>query len=282
MLFKELEKFNINKYDQVHFILGKNPTKSARSPLLWNYCFKKLKLNSIFLPIDIKEKDIKKFITLFKKNKKFKSFLITNPYKEKILKYCDKSDVRVRLSGASNFVKKKRNKLFGYNTDCFGFYSAIKNILNKKFFFVYGYGGVGKAIVSELLSRKKKVFLFNRNKKKLTKLKKNRLVKIVKIEEFDYFLKKSEVFINATSVGNLSLKNNVPINDKQINYLKNKYIYDVNFKPKKTKLLHKAKHLKIQNQNGKSMNLYQAIEAFKFSYPKFSKTKIFNLLKSLN
>ena len=216
MLFKELVKFNTDKYNQIHFILGKSPTKSARSPLLWNYCFKKLKLNSIFLPIDIKEKDLKKFIIFFKKKKNFKSFLITNPYKEKILEYCNKFDKRVRLSGASNFVIKKKNKLFCYNTDCFGFYSAIKPILNKNFFLVYGYGGVGKAIVSELLSRNKKVFLFNRDKKKLLKLKKNRLVTIVKTEDFDYFLNKAEVFINATSVGNLSLKNKVLITDDQI------------------------------------------------------------------
>ena len=69
MLFKELVKFNTDKYNQIHFILGKSPTKSARSPLLWNYCFKKLKLNSIFLPIDIKEKDLKKFIIFLKKKK---------------------------------------------------------------------------------------------------------------------------------------------------------------------------------------------------------------------
>ena len=66
------------------------------------------------------------------------------------------------------------------------------------------------------------------------------------------------MFINATSVGNLSLKNKVLITDDQIKNYKNKYIYDVNFKPEETKLLKKAKYYKIKNQNGKSMNLFQA------------------------
>ncbi len=282
MLFKELYKFNNLKYNKIHFILGKNPTTSARSPLLWNYCFKKFKLKSVFIPVDIKKKDIKNFIYLFKKKKNYKSFLITNPYKEEILKYCDVLNSRVKLSGASNFVIKKNNTLFAYNTDCFGFYSAIRNYLNKSFYFVYGFGGVGKAIISELLYRNKKIYLFNRSKKKLSKLKKNKSISIVESNTFNDFLKKSEVFINASSVGNLSLKNLNLLKDNQVKYFRNKFIYDVNFKPEKSKLLLNADKHNIKNQNGKLMNLFQAIEAFKLSYPKFSKKKIFNTLKKLN
>ena len=108
MLFREFVNFNFSKYRDIHFILGENPSKGARSPKLWNFVFKKLKIDSIFIPLDIKKDEIPKFIKIFKKEKKFKSFLITNPYKEKIVRYADHLDKRVALCNAANFVLKKK------------------------------------------------------------------------------------------------------------------------------------------------------------------------------
>jgi len=109
MLFKEIVKFNFSKYKDVHFILGENPSKGARSPKLWNFAFEKFQLNSIFIPLDIKRNEISKFIKVFRKEKKFKSFLITNPYKEMIVRYADYLDKRVSLCNAANFILKKKN-----------------------------------------------------------------------------------------------------------------------------------------------------------------------------
>ena len=271
MLFREFVNFNFSKHRDIHFILGENPSKGARSPKLWNFVFKKLKIDSIFIPLDIKKDEIPKFIKIFKKEKKFKSFLITNPYKEKIVRYADHLDKRVALCNAANFVLKKKNILKAFNTDCLGFYYSLDKYIKKKTFFVYGYGGVGKAIVAELVSRKKKIFLFNRSE---LKIKKHKNIILINKQNFKNFLKKTDVFINASSLGNLKLKQKSPLKNIEISWLINKYIYDVNFKPKFTKLIKLASTLKIKNQNGKAMNLFQACEAFKKAYPKYSLTKI--------
>ena len=229
MLFEEIVKFNFSKYRDVHFILGENPSKGARSPKLWNFAFEKFKLDSIFIPLDIKKNEISKFIKVFRKEKKFKSFLITNPYKEMIVRYANYLDKRVSLCNAANFILKKNKLLKAYNTDCLGFYYSLGKFIKKKTFFVYGYGGVGKAVVAELTSRKKKIYLFNRSK--LKKVKQKNLYLISK-RNFKDFLLKSDVFINASSLGNLKLKQRSPLKKIEISLLINKYIYDVNFKPK--------------------------------------------------
>lgn len=275
MLFNEINNLKLSKYKDIHFILGENPSKGARSPKLWNFVFSKLKINSIFVPLDIKSNEIPKFINQFKKEKKFKSFLITNPYKEKITKYADYLDKRVYLSNATNFILKKKNKLHAYNTDSLGFYYSLNKYIKKKTFFVYGYGGVGKAIVAELISRKKIIYLFNRSK---LKIKKQKNILLVDKKSFNSFILKSDVFINASSLGNLNLRQSSPLKNSQILLLINKYIFDVNFKPKISKLIRIASSQKIKNQNGKSMNLFQACEAFKKAYPKYKLIKIKNIM----
>ena len=275
MLFKEIVDFNFSKYKDVHFILGENPSKGARSPKLWNFAFNKFKINSIFIPLDIKKNEISKFVKVFKQETKFKSFLITNPYKEKIVKYADYLDKRVSLCNAANFILKKKKILKAYNTDCLGFYYSLNKLMKKKTFFVYGYGGVGKAIVAELVSRKKSIYLFNRSR---LKIKKQKNILLINKENFKNFLMKTDIFINASSLGNLKLRQKSPLKNIEISWLINKYIFDVNFKPKITKLNRIASTFKIKNQNGKAMNLFQACEAFKKAYPKYQLSKIKNIM----
>ena len=89
---------------------------------------------------------------------------------------------------------------------------------------------------------------------------------------------KTDIFINASSLGNLKLRQKSPLKNIEISWLINKYIFDVNFKPKITKLNRIASTFKIKNQNGKAMNLFQACEAFKKAYPKYQLSKIKNIM----
>tara|TARA_Y100001935_G_C16937156_1_gene328305 strand:- start:200 stop:520 length:321 start_codon:yes stop_codon:yes gene_type:complete len=104
---------------------------------------------------------------------------------------------------------------------------------------------------------------------------------LVKKNNFVKLLTKCDVFINASSLGNLKLVNKSPLKTNQIKHLKNKYVFDVNFKPRFTKLIKIAIQQKIDNQNGKAMNLFQACEAFKKVYPNLNLTKIVKIMSSV-
>ena len=69
---------------EYYAILGINPSKGARSPILWNRVFKKLKINSKMICIDIEPKLFNQKVNQLFKDKNFKGGAITNPYKEKI------------------------------------------------------------------------------------------------------------------------------------------------------------------------------------------------------
>ena len=63
----ELKKLILNEFDgssldKFAVIIGSNPSKTARSPLLWNSAFKAHGLNMRMLPMDIEKKILKKLL----------------------------------------------------------------------------------------------------------------------------------------------------------------------------------------------------------------------------
>ena len=101
------------------------------------------------------------------------------------------------------------------------------------------------------------IIISNRTKSKTESLKglfKNiRTVEWGEIPEFD-------IIINATSVG---LKNEDKM-DLDISKIgKNKFFYDVIYKPSETNFLRIGKKLGNRTENGKMMFIYQALGAFK-------------------
>ena len=52
-------------------IIGTSPSKSARSPKLWNKVYKKLKSKTKMIPLDVKKKELKKLMRVLKKDKNY-------------------------------------------------------------------------------------------------------------------------------------------------------------------------------------------------------------------
>ena len=76
---------------------------------------------------------------------------ITLPYKEKAIKYLNKIDKTVQLTGAVNTIVNKEGKLIGYNTDGYGAIRAIemkmKLIKDSDKIVIFGAGGAARAII---------------------------------------------------------------------------------------------------------------------------------------
>ena len=85
-----------------------------------------------------------------------------------------------------------------------------------------------------------------------------------------------DVIINATSAGFLN-KNKSPISEKKLKYVKNKFIFDVIYQPRISKLLKMANH-NNKILNGELMNMMQAVFAFSIATKIANKNKIFKLM----
>ena len=88
-----------------------------------------------------------------------KGFNITIPYKQDIMKYLDFISDEAKRIGAVNSVLLKDNKLYGYNTDYFGFGATFEknNItFENKIVVILGTGGACKAALTYILDNEVK------------------------------------------------------------------------------------------------------------------------------
>ena len=232
------------------YIIG-YPLKKPRSIFLWKRFFKKHKINSSMNSLEVKKNNVNIFIKKVKKNKNFLASAVTMPIKKEIYKYITPGDTVARSTKAINFILKKNNKIYGYNTDILALLSLIekkhlKNVL------ILGLGGVGNALFNYLKKNKNlKIFALSSKKKG-----KNIFSHINKID-----LSKITLLINCTPVGSglKNLKNKSPIEFEDLMKINKKsLVFDIIYNPKNTKLLNHSKKLRLKTSNGIKMNTMQA------------------------
>lgn len=75
-------------------------------------------------------------------------FSVTIPYKEQVIPYLDGMDGEAEAIGAVNCVKILDGKLYGYNTDAYGFRNSLLEFIGdeRPGALVLGTGGAGKAV----------------------------------------------------------------------------------------------------------------------------------------
>ncbi len=285
-------------------ILGENPSKGARSPILWNKTYDHFNINQKMYPKDIalNEFDIK--IPKIFEDCNFLGGAVAVPYKEKIIHYTEnKKDI---LSGpqAVNCLVRKDNKFYGYNTDGI----ATLNILEKNTdinsieqIILFGTGGMAKAVISEIQKKysKLKLLILGRNNKCLIS-QNGKLIKTNNV--IDKSLR--TIFINCSSAGYFngieigkinkkvfeihpyfySLESNNNYFEQCLSEIKSfkdiRYILDVIYQPEKTLLLNLADYLGIPSQNGLEINLLQAAIGFQKVNPSQKLNKIFEIMNS--
>lgn len=232
------------------YIIG-YPLKKPRSIFLWKRFFKKHKINSSMNSLEVKKNNVNIFVKKIKKNKNFLASAVTMPIKNEIYKYITPGDTVARNTKAINFILKKNNKIYGYNTDILALLSLIekkhlKNVL------ILGLGGVGNALFNYLKKNKNlKIFALSSKKKG-----KNIFSNINQID-----LSKITLLINCTPVGSSlkNLKNKSPIEFEDLMKINKKtLVFDIIYNPKNTKLLNYSKKLHLKTSNGIKMNTMQA------------------------
>ncbi len=236
-----------------------DPIDHVKAPTLYSKVFLERKINAIMIPVHVNEKNLGEVINSLKKIKNFRGLTVTIPHKVNVLKYCDELEDTADQTGAVNWIKFNNNKVIGNNFDGIGFVRGLLNknyIINDKRVSIFGAGGAGMAISFALQSYNlKELKIINRDQNKLNKLikrLKNHFPKTTLIGEnfLNYDISKSDIIINATSVG---MKSDTTIPFKVLNTKQNSLIAEIIMEPELTFLLKEAKKLNKKIHLGKYM-----------------------------
>ena len=242
-----------------YLVIG-NPIEHSLSPKLHNFWIKVNNLDAIYEKKKLNKNELASLILEVKK-KNIHGINVTVPFKKAVIPYLDKLTFESENTQSVNTIHLEDNKLIGHNTDIEGFERSINDLkldlMNKKAL-VLGAGGVVPSIIFALNKMKvSEVIISNRTKSKAESLKD--LFKNIKIVEWGE-IPEFDIIINATSVG---LKDGDKMNLDISNVGKNKFFYDVIYKPSETNFLKVGKKLGNKTENGKMMFIYQAQGAFK-------------------
>ena len=185
---------------------------------------------------------------------------MTVPFKKTVIPFLDKLSQEAEQTQSVNTITFENGDLVGHNTDIAGFSTAIKKLnfnLKDKKVLILGAGGVVSSIISALKNMHvQEITISNRTREKAENLRV--LFNNIKILEWGN-LTDFHMVINATSLG----LNNETINLDFSSSGNDKLFYDVIYNPHETQFLKTGKQLGCKIENGKTMFVYQALEAFK-------------------
>ena len=241
-----------------YLVIG-NPINHSLSPKLQNWWLKENNINAIYDKIKLEDHEIKNFIQTIKEQK-IAGCNVTVPFKKTVIPFLDKLSPEAEHTQSVNTITFENGDLVGHNTDIAGFVTAIKKLnfsIKGKKVLILGAGGVVPSIIFALKNMHvQEIIISNRTKEKAENLRV--LFKDLKILEWGN-LTDFHMIINATSLG----LNNETINLDFSSLGHDKLFYDVIYNPHETQFLKMGKQLGYKTENGKTMFVYQALEAFK-------------------
>ena len=242
------------------------PVKKSKSPLIYNYWAQRYGVNLSYELCEWPPEDLKDGIkNLIKQG--FKGFSVTLPHKQSVYELCDETDDTAEAMKAVNSVTIKDGKLFGTNTDGYGFHQNIIENFGDRCFsgpaVVLGAGGASRAILHTLLSAGvPEIRLTNRTFERAEELAQIAPDKIKPFEwdQRENILSDIHLLVNTTSLGmegqgslELDLKNLSPV----------AVVNDIVYYPLETELLKTAKTIGNPVVSGIGMLLHQARPSFK-------------------
>ena len=241
-----------------YLVIG-NPIDHSLSPKLQNWWLKENNIEAKYDKIKLEYHEIKSFIQDIKEQK-IAGCNVTVPFKKTVIPFLDKLSPEADQTQSVNTITFDDGDLVGHNTDIAGFDTAIKKLnfsVKDKKVLILGAGGVVPSLIFALKNMYvEEIVISNRTREKAENLKV--LFNNLKILEWGN-LTDFHMVINATSLG----LNNETINLNFSSSGNDKLFYDVIYNPHETQFLKMGKQLGYRTENGKTMFVYQALEAFK-------------------
>lgn len=197
--------------------------------------------------VELEESQVGDFV----RNGDLDAFNVTIPYKKTVMPFLDVISPEAQAIGAVNTVVRKQGKLYGYNTDYFGFSHMLDisgiDVEGKKAM-VFGTGGASVTVCAVLRDR---------GVRELTVISIENNTPETLAKHTD-----TEIIVNATPVGMYPRNGKSPV-DLSL-FPKCIGVLDVIYNPSKTRLLLDAEAKGIPAINGLPMLVAQAAKAFEF------------------
>lgn len=251
------------------------PIGHSLSPVMHKAAFDYYGMSADYETIETEAEDIISRIKQLKINN-YTGFNVTIPLKVWITPLLNDVDDAANLAGAVNTVLIRENKdLSGFNTDIYGFTSAIPNEFKVSLMqgkaAVLGAGGAARAIAVALAQLGvAEITFYARNQEKALQLRDVLITNFhglrVNVQQFSEFadLSYASIVVNTTPIGMEGINQIIsPITRSSIESIpKNAIVYDLIYRPKETIFLRYAKSRGLFTVGGTEMLVLQGAKSF--------------------
>lgn len=239
------------------------PVSHSLSPRLHNYWLKQYGIEGAYTAMEVKPEALEETMDMVVA-KGFRGCNLTIPHKERIIPMLYAMDETAKSIGAVNTVIIKEGKLFGTNTDAYGFMENLKQhaTFKKQKAVVLGAGGAARAVCKALADEGfNQVVITNRTLGKAETLA-DHFGSAFNAQPWDKraeLLQNTDLLVNTTSLG---LEKNPPLEINLEHLPKETVVNDIIYRPFMTPLLKEAKARGNIIVDGLGMLIYQAIPGF--------------------
>lgn len=247
-------------------IIGLNPSRGARSPMLWNAAFHAHQVDATMVPIDVLDDQLSDVLKGLAGDRGFLGGAIAVPYKGQVRHLLGEFvDMEAHACGSVNVLYRDLSgRITGANTDGIAAQQAVVERwpqLTGCRVLVLGLGGVGRA-VSMALSASHAVVASSRHGSDAQWCASNGL------EWVPWTYRRitaatASLIVNCTSLGSKDFESESTLSVDDLRTCNpTTRLFDVIYHPSETRFLRDGRHVGLETCNGSTMNLYQAALAF--------------------
>ncbi|MFO0389152.1 MAG: shikimate dehydrogenase [Alphaproteobacteria bacterium] len=240
------------------------PIKHSMSPVLHNYWLKHYNIQGSYEKIAVEPIDFGHFIGSLQSGE-YQGINITVPYKELVVSLLNNKDASVIATGAANVVTVSNGRLFGTNTDMYGFTKNLEEsgmFPRKKRAVILGSGGAARSVIKALENMGfEEVHICARNQKKARdiKSKASLCTEVYSWINRDKILSGCDLLVNTTTLG-MQGKESLDIDLSHLP--RHAVVYDIVYNPLLTDLLLQAQERGLMIVDGLGMLMHQAVPCF--------------------
>lgn len=268
----------ITGHTSLYCVFG-DPVKHSFSPRLHNMAFEKVGIDAAYLAFTVNESTIEQAMDAVRVLD-IKGCSVTMPNKRACIPYLDEIDPTAELIGSVNTFVQENGKIKGYNTDGYGFLTAIEQMgtqIEGKKLVLLGMGGAGLAVAftASVEHHLGELTVFNRANGKswnharevvdLINERTQTKAKLCDLNDKDLLreeMANAQMLGNTTNVGMGKMEGQSVVPDASY-FPKDMVVQDAIYCPEKTRLLELAEEAGCRCGNGLGMLFYQGARQFK-------------------
>jgi shikimate dehydrogenase len=199
---------------------------------------------------------IEEFLPLVKHTPDLIGINVTIPYKKEVMGFLDEISAEAKAIGAVNVIKIDGNKLYGFNTDYYGFKTSLLNWLPNNWHgkaLILGTGGASLAVIAALTKSEIPYHVVSRNSG-------TDLLTYDQVKALD-LLATHRLVLNTTPLGMQPQVNTAP--DLDYHKIGSKhYLFDLVYNPASTTFMRNGAAMGAKVKNGLEMLELQAEKAW--------------------